>query len=100
VSDSSDRQERGTLPAPPPLPDDTPAWARLLVGEVRELKAAMVETGDLVIQHTAEMQGLSTQCKRLEMAILTLEGRSHVTEERLKPLEGVVLPILKEAANG
>lgn len=100
MSDSDPEAARDTIPAPAPIPEETPAWAVYLIGEVRELRNALVETGDLVIQHTSEMQGLSTQCNRLAMAILTLEGRAHVTEERLKPLEGVVLPILKEAANG
>jgi hypothetical protein len=97
---SDPEASRDTIPAPAPIPEETPPWAVYLIGEVRELKAALVETGDLVIQHTSEMQGLSTQCKRLELAILTLEGKAVTTEERLRPLEGVVLPILKEAANG
>jgi hypothetical protein len=99
--DRSDPEaSRDTIPAPAPIPEEAPPWAVYLIGEVRELKAALVENGDLVIQHTAEMRGLATQCNRLELAILTLEGRAHVTERRLEPLEGVVLPILKEAANG
>jgi hypothetical protein len=85
------------------VPEGTPPWAALLLSEVQELRCAVAATGELLVEHTAEMQGLRTDTRRLELAILTLEGRAIVTEERLRPVEAVVLPLVdeaKRAANG
>jgi hypothetical protein len=97
----SDARERDTIPVPAAaVLSEAPPWAAELIQEVRGLSGALIATNEELIAHVGEMARLRRAMRRLELAQLAYEHRTHQLEQLAPVVPLHSAPPKGAAANG
>lgn len=90
---------RDTIPAPK-LDGTEPNWVKVVVGEVKELRATLATTNEILLSHSGELAVHAERMRALTLELQRVRLAQLVQEHRTNQIQDIVEELPRKAANG